>query len=178
MAFNIYEWRRNQLLLENENDFNYGTYSKDEVIAKVGPGGQVRWFNKVVTVDELPDQVQFTKVISGIPTFINAGEYKDMGDSDKTIDYQMGLDKNPTLDEMGGDKKMYGIEKNSTPYDFGPYTYEEAKAKSIELSAKNFNNIFQPKPLSNMEDDLPAIDRMGMPGRSTRGMSSGDLGDY
>ena len=90
----------------------------------------------------------------------------------------MGLDKNPTLDEMGGDKKMYGIEKNSTPYDFGPYTYEEAKAKSIELSAKNFNNIFQPKPLSNMEDDLPAIDRMGMPGRSTRGMSSGDLGDY
>ena len=148
MAFNIYKWRRNQLITEgevsenkaqkvydtiekfldpkytdnmgksavisaisrglfleenlNENDFNYGTYSKDEVIAKVGPGGQVRWFNKVVTVDELPDQVQFTKVISGIPTFISADGYKDMGDSNKSIDYQIGLDKEkgrkPNLD--------------------------------------------------------------------------------
>jgi hypothetical protein len=102
MAFNIYKWRRNQLLLENENDFNYGTYSKDEVIAKVGPGGQVRWFDKVVTVDELPDQVQFTKVISGIPTFIKTGGYKDMGDSNKSIDYQIDLDKEkgrmPNLD--------------------------------------------------------------------------------
>jgi hypothetical protein len=72
-----------KILTENldNNEFEYGTYSKDEVIAKVGPGGQVRWFNKVVTVDELPDQVQFTKVISGIPTFINAGEYKTPGDS-------------------------------------------------------------------------------------------------
>lgn len=178
MAFNVYEWRRNQLLIENENNFNYGTYSKEEVIAKVGPGGQVRWGTKLVTVDELPDQVQFTKVISGIPTFLPVGKYKDIGDSSKTIDYQMGLDKNPKLDEMEDNRKMYGIEKNSTPYDFGPYTYEEAKAKATELSAKNFNNIFQPKPLSNMEDDLPAIDRMGMPGRSSRGMSSGDLGDY
>ena len=86
MAFNVYEWRRNQLLLENENDFNYGTYSKEEVIAKVGPGGQVRWGTKLVNVDELPDQVQFTKVISGIPTFMNAGGYKDMGDSMKGFD--------------------------------------------------------------------------------------------
>jgi hypothetical protein len=100
MAFNVYEWRRKQLLIENE--FNYGTYSKEEVIAKVGPGGQVRWFDKVVTVDELPDQVQFTKVISGIPTFIKTGGYKDMGDSNKSIDYQIGLDKEkgrmPNLD--------------------------------------------------------------------------------
>ena len=98
MAFNIYKWRRDQLLLENENNFNYGTYSKDEVIAKVGPGGQVRWGNKITTVDELPDQVQFTKIISGIPTFLPTGEYKDMGDPDKIIGYQAGLDKNPKLD--------------------------------------------------------------------------------
>jgi hypothetical protein len=65
----------------NDSEFTYGTYSKDEVELIVGPGGQVRWFNKVVTVDELPDQVQFTKVISGIPTFINAGGYKTPGDS-------------------------------------------------------------------------------------------------
>jgi len=65
----------------NNSEFAYGTYSKDEVKLIVGPGGQVRWFNKVVTVDELPDQVQFTKVISGIPTFINAGGYKTPGDS-------------------------------------------------------------------------------------------------
>jgi len=64
-----------------ESEFTYGIYSKDEVELIVGPGGQVRWFNKVVTVDELPDQVQFTKVISGIPTFINAGGYKTPGDS-------------------------------------------------------------------------------------------------
>lgn len=102
MAFNIYEWRRNQLLLENENEFNYGTYSKEEVIAKVGPGGQVRWGSKLVTVDELPDQVQFTKVISGVPTFLPVGKPKDMGDSNKSIDYQIGLDKEkgrmPNLD--------------------------------------------------------------------------------
>jgi hypothetical protein len=98
MAFNIYEWRRNQLLLESDNEFNYGTYSKDEVIAKVGAGGKVRWFDKLVTVDELPDQVQFTKVISGIPTFLPVGKPKSMGDPNKTIDYQMGLDKNPKLD--------------------------------------------------------------------------------
>jgi hypothetical protein len=91
-------------LLENENDFNYGTYSKEEVIAKVGPGGQVRWGSKLVTVDELPDQVQFTKVISGIPTFLPVGKPKDMGDSSKTIAYQAGLEQDPTLDEMEGDK--------------------------------------------------------------------------
>jgi len=113
MAFNIYEWRRNQLLLENKNDFNYGTYSKEEVIAKVGPGGQVRWGSKLVTVDELPDQVQFTKVISGIPTFLPVGKPKDMGDSNKSIDYQIGLDKEkgkkPSLDEMEGDKNNKGL---------------------------------------------------------------------
>jgi len=93
-----------KILTENSDntEFKYGTYSKDEVIAKVGPGGQVRWFNKVVTVDELPDQVQFTKVISGIPTFINAGGYKDMGDSSATIAYQAGQDvkagRKPKLD--------------------------------------------------------------------------------
>lgn len=77
-----------------------------------------------------------------------------------------------------GAGKTYGIEKDHNPYDFGPYTYEEAKAIAAELLAKNPRNFFQPKPLTNMEDDLPAIDRMGMPGRSTKGMSSGDLGDY
>jgi hypothetical protein len=93
-----------KILTENldNNEFEYGTYSKDEVIAKVGPGGQVRWGSKLVTVDELPDQVQFTKVISGIPTFLPVGKPKDMGDSSKTIDYQMGLDKEkgrtPNLD--------------------------------------------------------------------------------
>ena len=81
------------------------------------------------------------------------------------------------LNEMEGNKG-YGIEKDSSPYDFGPYTYEEAKAEAARLTAKNPRNVFQPKPLSNMEDDLPAIDRMGMPGRSSRGVSSGDLGDY
>ena len=156
MAFNIYEWRRNQLLTESSihpdpkdlttnpeadlkkqreqlfqrllkdfendpeaiaiikkqmasinensdsNEFKYGTYSKDEVTAKVGPGGQVRWGSKLVTVDELPDQVQFTKVISGIPTFLPVGKPKDMGDSNKSIDYQIKLDKEkgrtPNLD--------------------------------------------------------------------------------
>ena len=93
-----------KILTENSDntEFEYGTYSKDEVEAKVGPGGQVRWFNKVVTVDELPDQVQFTKVISGIPTFINTGGYKDMGDSSATIAYQADQDvkagRKPKLD--------------------------------------------------------------------------------
>ena len=84
-----------------------------------------------------------------------------------------------TENELSKDsKKIYGIEKGNSPYDFGPYTYEEAKAVAAELLTKNPRDFFQPKPLTNMEDDLTAIDRMGMPGRSTKGMSSGDLGDY
>jgi hypothetical protein len=80
--------------------------------------------------------------------------------------------------QLEEDSKTYGIEKDSSPYDFGPYTAEEAKDIAAKLSAKNPRNFFQPRLLKDMEDDLPAIDRMGMPGRSSKGMSSGDLGDY
>ena len=80
--------------------------------------------------------------------------------------------------QLEEDSKTYGIEKDSSPYDFGPYTAEEAKDIAAKLSTKNPRNFFQPRLLKDMEDDLPAIDRMGMPGRSSKGMSSGDLGDY
>jgi len=105
------------------------------------------------------------------------------GDPDDYYGYNEPIDPNDYADGYDDDdeddsKKTYGIEKDSSPYDFGPYTYEEAKVIAAKLSAKNPRNFFQPKPLTNMEDDLPAIDRMGMPGRSTKGMSSGDLGDY
>jgi hypothetical protein len=90
----------------NENidnaDFKYGVYSKEEVISKIRPGSQVRWGSKLVMADELPDQVQFTKFISGIPTFLPVGKPKDMGDSSATIAFQVGQDiragKKPSLD--------------------------------------------------------------------------------
>jgi hypothetical protein len=194
MAFNIYEWRRNQLITENEEKSTVVTKTIKTLTFKdvdglalptkvetvfnnmVLPQSLDRWKKEFsekeqelkVTIDKNNKWDEIVK-IEGIT------QSDPMGFQAK-IDAEKG--KKPSLDEMGGDKKMYGIEKNSTPYDFGPYTYEEAKAEAAKLTANNPRNVFQPKPLSNMEDDLPAIDRMGMPGRSSRGMSSGDLGDY
>jgi hypothetical protein len=83
-------------------------------------------------------------------------------------------------------KKIYGIERNYEPYDFGPYTYEEAEAKIIKLIADNPGN-YNPRLYNQMRDELPAIERMNIPRIDKDGnledvdntpFSKGDLGDY
>ena len=83
-------------------------------------------------------------------------------------------------------KKIYGIERNYEPYDFGPYTYEEAEAKIIKLMADNPGN-YSPRLYNQMRDELPAIERMNMPRIDKDGnledvdntpFSKDDLGDY
>ena len=85
-----------------------------------------------------------------------------------------------------GAGKTYGIERNYEPYDFGPYTYEEAEAKIIKLMADNPGN-YSPRLYNQMRDELPAIERMNMPRIDKDGnledvdntsFSKGDLGDY
>jgi len=85
------------------------------------------------------------------------------------------------------EKKLYGIEKDYSPYDFGPFTYEEAKAKAQQYVSENPNSMFQPRLYNDMRDELPASERMGMPIIDKDGnlydtdstpFSQGDLEDY
>jgi hypothetical protein len=84
-------------------------------------------------------------------------------------------------------KKIYGIEKNYSPYDFGPFTEDEAKAKAIEYANEDPGNTYQPRLYNAMRDELPAIERMDMPRIDKNGnledvnntpFSQGDLDDY
>ena len=85
------------------------------------------------------------------------------------------------------EKKLYGIEKNSSPYEFGPFTYEEAKAKAQQYMSEDPYSMFQPRLYNDMRDELPASERMGMPIIDKDGnlydadstpFSQGDLADY
>ena len=100
-----------------------------------------------------------------------------------------GLVKRMIREEMEGSKKIYGIERNGQPYDFGPYTYEDAlrTAKECQMEDGGRGNRYEPRLYNSMLDELPAIERMGMPridkngnlyDTDTRGFSSGDLSDY
>jgi hypothetical protein len=87
----------------------------------------------------------------------------------------------------GIEKKIYGIEKDYSPYDFGPYTYEEAKAKAMEYASEDPRNMYQPRLYNDMRDELPAIERMYTPRMDKDGnledvdstpFNQGDLADY
>lgn len=85
------------------------------------------------------------------------------------------------------EKKIYGIEKNYSPYEFGPFTYEEAKAKSQEYMNEDPDSFYQPRLYNDMRAELPAIERMHMPIIGKDGnlynpdstpFNKGDLADY
>jgi len=91
------------------------------------------------------------------------------------------------INENEDSKKIYGIEKNNSPYEFGPYTYDEAKDIAEKYMIKDPNNLYQPRLYNDMLDELPAIERMGKPRIDKDGnlyntdatsFSSGDLADY
>jgi hypothetical protein len=88
-------------------------------------------------------------------------------------------------EESGG--KIYGIEANYSPYDFGPYTFQIAKAKCEQYMSENPDKLFKPRLYNDMVSELPAIDRMSMPIIDKNGnlyypdqtpFSMGDLADY
>lgn len=167
MAFNIYEWRRNQLLTESsihpdpkdlttnpeanikqqreqvfqrllkdfendpeaieiiKNQMKNLKENSDNVELKVGkhpkitvskfdwaylPGKDKLEATKITKsiIDNLPNELMYTGMQyskdaqKAIPRFKLAGETKNTGDSNKSIDYQIGLDKEkgrkPNLD--------------------------------------------------------------------------------
>jgi hypothetical protein len=84
------------------------------------------------------------------------------------------------------EKKIYGIEKNGSPYEFGPYTYEEAKYRCEDYSEDD-GGFYQPRLYNDMRDELPSIERMYTPRMDKDGnledvdstpFNQGDLADY
>lgn len=82
--------------------------------------------------------------------------------------------------------KLYGIERDYSPYDFGPYTHDEAKQKSKELNIDS-SQYHSPRLYNDMRAELPASQRMHMPYVDQDGdlyypdstpFSQGDLADY
>jgi hypothetical protein len=93
-----------------------------------------------------------------------------------------------TENELSEDsKKIYGIEKGYSPYDFGPYTYDEAKAKAQEYQNDDRYDRYEVRLYNDLRNMLPAIERMQTPKLDKDGkfedtdstsFSQGDLADY
>jgi hypothetical protein len=115
MAFNVYKWRRDQLLLENEeNSLKVGEHPKS-VVSKFDwaylPGKDKLEATEITksTITDLPDKLMYTGMQyskdagKAIPRFILAGKPKDTGDLNKAIGAQIKIEKEkgkkPRLDE-------------------------------------------------------------------------------
>ena len=93
-----------------------------------------------------------------------------------------------TENELSKDsKKIYGIEKGNSPYDFGPYTYDEAEAKAQEYQNDDRYDRYEVRLYNDLRNMLPAIERMQTPKLDKDGkfedtdstsFSQGDLADY
>ena len=98
-----------------------------------------------------------------------------------------GLVRKLIKEEMSGNKKLYGVEKDGDPFSFGPYTYENASKRAKQLQMEDPESMYKPSLYNDMLDKLPARERMGMSridkngnlyDTDTRGFSSRDLSDY
>ena len=98
-----------------------------------------------------------------------------------------GLVRKMIKEERSSSKKIYGIEKNDSPYSFGPYTYEDASKRAKQFEMDDPRNSYAPRLYNDMLNELPASERMGMAridkngnlyDTDTRGFSSRDLSDY
>lgn len=97
-------------------------------------------------------------------------------------------EEQPDMNQIKGGLKIYGIEKNSMPYNFGPYTYAEAEAIVRKYQNGNANrDRYDINLYNDLRDMLPAIERMQTPKLDKNGkfedvdsvgFSSGDLADY
>ena len=142
MAFNIYKWRRDQLLTENStsNDAD-GTelikskqYSKKDIMSAVGMYGKIKLGSgEAVPVSSLDNEGKYTYTMDSysvsaqkaVPVFLPAGKPKSIGSSDKSTDFQIRADKakgkKPMrgLDEMEGDPEdYYGYNEPTNPANY------------------------------------------------------------
>ena len=94
--------------------------------------------------------------------------------------------------DYGNNTKIWSILRDYRPYDFGPYTEEEAKIKIEKLKKEDQQNRIWDKYYSimtynEMRDELPARERMETPKLMKNGnwdwpdttpFNKGDLADY
>jgi hypothetical protein len=140
MAFNVYKWRRDQLLLENSTSNDAGgtelikskQYSKEDIIKAVGMYGKIKLGSgEAIPVSSLDNEGKYTYTMDSysvsaqkaVPVFIPAGKPKSIGSSDRSIDFQIKADKakgkKPSLDEMEGDPDdYYGYNEPIDPNDY------------------------------------------------------------
>jgi hypothetical protein len=125
MAFNVYEWRRNQLLIENSTSNDAGgtelikskQYSKEDIIKAVGMYGKIKLGSgEAIPVSNLDNEGKYTYTMDSysvsaqkaVPVFIPAGKPKSIGSSDTTIGFQIKADK------AKGKKPMRGLDENES----------------------------------------------------------------
>ena len=140
MAFNIYKWRRDQLLTENSTSNDAGgtelikskQYSKEDIIKAVGMYGKIKLGSgEAIPVSNLDNEGKYTYTMDSysvsaqkaVPVFIPAGKPKSIGSSDRSIDFQIKADKakgkKPSLDEMEGDPDdYYGYNEPTNPANY------------------------------------------------------------
>ena len=125
MAFNVYKWRRDQLLTENSTSNDAGgtelikskQYSKKDIMKAVGMYGKIKLGSgEAIPVSNLDNEGKYTYTTDSysvsaqkaVPVFLPAGKPKSIGSSDRSIDFQIKADKakgkKPSLDEMQGEE--------------------------------------------------------------------------
>ena len=151
MAFNIYKWRRDQLLTENSTSNDAGgtelikskQYSKEDIIKAVGMYGKIKLGSgEAIPVSNLDNEGKYTYTMDSysvsaqkaVPVFIPAGKPKSIGGSDRSTDFQIRADiakgKKPMrgLDEMEGDPEDY-------------YGYNEPYDHSVEADGPGSDDL-------------------------------------
>jgi hypothetical protein len=142
MAFSIYKWRRDQLLLEDSTSNDAGgtelikskQYSKEDIMKAVGMYGKIKLGSgEAVPVSSLDNEGKYTYTMDSysvsaqkaVPVFIPAGKPKSIGSSGRSIDFQIKADKakgkKPMrgLDEIEGDPDdYYGYNEPIDPNDY------------------------------------------------------------
>jgi hypothetical protein len=157
MAFNVYKWRRDQLLLENNTSNDAGgtelikskQYSKEDIIKAVGMYGKIKLGSgEAMPVSNLDNEGKYTYTMDSysvsaqkaVPVFIPAGKPKSIGSPDRAIKYQIDLEKEkgkkPRLDE-NKIKNQYVVKDEEFSDADGDFYYIDEKKALTYL--KQFN---------------------------------------
>lgn len=175
MAFNVYEWRRNQLLIENNTSNDAGgtelikskQYSKEDIIKAVGMYGKIKLGSgEAIPVSSLDNEGKYTYTMDSysvsaqkaVPVFIPAGKPKSIGDSDRSIDFQIKADKakgkKPMrgLDETEGDD-YYGYNEPMSQDDINnTYADDPGYNDKVDYLADTFRLVWNAGKGNNAED--------------------------
>lgn len=175
MAFSIYKWRRDQLLLENSTSNDAGgtelikskQYSKEDIIKAVGMYGKIKLGSgEAIPVSNLDNESKYTYTMDSysvsaqkaVPVFIPAGKPKSIGDSDRSIDFQIKADKakgkKPMrgLDETEGDD-YYGYNEPMSQDDINnTYADDPGYNDKVDYLADTFRLVWNAGKGNNAED--------------------------